>query len=256
MRRARRAPHNRYMGNRTASTIEDSTRKAPPGSELTISRKLDVAEVHWQAVKLQLMGRQGLAEDAAEARIAGFLKHFSRPCNLYWYLAKSRTENDQLLQTACVCHSGDEIEIVSAREYRFAFLSLAYRQSLRYSLKAKDLSVSNAVRLLGLSFRINSLIGILLFDAALILAALVFYIVLIGCFIYGTAVFVLFLKEPAHTTVVATKSASVGAALLCYLLAGTVLLRAILGHFLKKIERFASRRRKRNSAAAKPAERR
>jgi len=204
------------------------------GASLRIRREMTLEELHWNAVKLHLIGHAAVSSAQADTALKSFIKRFTLPGNPYWHLRSSPDASDRaVLRAAALCHSADTICISHLRSFSTALCRFEHKQTLCYDLQSGSAEMHGSIAALGIILTLDTLPRTIAFDIALCCFAILTYVLLAGCLIYGTAVFVVFLGDPAAVTFAATKNGAIGAALLCYLMAGAVAVRHLVAASLR-----------------------
>jgi hypothetical protein len=222
---------------------------AQPGykaSPLRITRELDFGEVRWGAVQEQLMHRHALTAESAEMSVQDFRRRFVRPLNLYWFSNRSlQSRDNRLLSCLCRCHGADEVILLRSKNIAVGALELEYRHRVLFRPTHKegedqkpsgDCIPEVTISLFGRRLRLCRSSQIILLDLFLSVLAVVSYVCLFGFLAYGTAVFIVFLREPVVVAGEATRHASLGLALLCYLVGLTALSRRVISQMLRRIK--------------------
>lgn len=207
----------------------------------SVKRRLNFDEVNWPAVLEILIKRFKLPFSAADDRLKKFMARFLRPFNLYWYLgAKLSSHDNQLLMVVCECQGADSVTLCRQKSLALGPLELHYSQEIEFEphFRRDEAEPGRGaavplieVKFLGLTARLRRFWSVLAFQAMFWSLALVLYVVGMGLLLYSVAVFLLFLHLPVPVTIAATKHASIGLALLCFLVGAA----AVSGRAVKNV---------------------
>lgn len=202
--------------------------KSHPDS-LRVTRHMDFESVRWTSVRELMTSKFRVSAADADIAVRSFGKRFVTPFNLYWFLHRSLTTADNTL-VACVCevHGADEIVLQRDRLLYVAPFRLDYRQEILFRPTFRKTPGADEDTLcvptidftiMGKHLRIQTVAQDMLFLIVLTLVALLSYVAAGSLFLYGLAVFLLFVALPADTASVAARHASVGLALVATIVA-------------------------------------
>lgn len=193
---------------------------------LKIKQSVDFKDVRWAKVLDLLTTKFHLSFFEADSALKDFLKRFSRPFNLFWFLNPSLTVMDNKI-IAALCESLGADSIMLRREYAFraGMVRMDYRQRIEFEpvLKVAEGGKTGSclpfieLTVLGRIFLLYSVREVLFVQLLITLMAICFYVVVVGLLLYGLAILVVFLSVPGETTALATRHAPFGLALLCAL---------------------------------------
>ena len=221
--------------------------------DLRIRAELDLSQVHWKLAASILVSHFDLMQSAAEVLVAGFRRRCEGPLQLTWFKTKALSKADsQVFAALCEAHGADALSISVTHCFAPGGVTFGYRHQVFFQLAPGSRAAGGVVLAQpGLELIVGkwnvvlrSLRSVLILQLLLVMLAILFYVVAAGCFLYGVAVLLLFLADPAYVTVAATKRLPVGLALVC-MLAG---LAGICGRAVRNIIRLfwqgvSSRRR-------------
>ena len=157
--------------------------------------------------------------DAPQKLRREFLRKLRSPVNPVWLRRDYLTEDEQkVVRALCERFGAYVLTIEHARAYyeaAFEFNPFAETATARKG----QVKARYALLLFGRRIPIRTMLQAVLFYLMLVLSGTVLYAIGAGLLLYAFAVFLLFLADPAMTTIVATRKASIGLALLCFLVA-------------------------------------
>lgn len=196
-------------------------------SQGSVKKELPLDEVHWPGVLDLLSRRFELSFRQADEILQRFFKRFLRPFCVHWYIGRLSEEENSLLLAACECQGADVLVLSWHKELHLGAFGFLYQQAVQFEprlKRRKDERPYGACRarievaLLGRRLVLNSLGAVLCFQVCFLGLALALYVAAMGLLLYGMAVFLLFLHLPVPVTIAATKEASIGLGLLCFLM--------------------------------------
>jgi hypothetical protein len=180
-------------------------------------------EVAWAKALDVLVGRFKLPFLDADRAVHDFFKRFFRVLNQSWFRRRAISELDNSIATAlCEIYSADTIVITHERPLKigpleFGYgLSLALAPTLTRQSERSTGTVTPRVVLAGFGRRVEltRLRHIVGAQCVTILVAIVCYVVLAACLLYGVSVLWQFHRAPAEVIIAATSQIEIGVALL------------------------------------------
>lgn len=198
-----------------------------PAQTLRIRSQLSVKQVNWQLVFSILCNNFRVQEEQARKCIASFIESFSEPLSVRWVRGASLSDEErQLLLALCEAHGADIVTLTADRELHLGPIAVSYRHSIIFELSRPEPNAERALTVgtpayslstLGRTVSLSTLSAVVFARVGMLLGGALLTAFLLGLFIYGTAIAVLFLLDPAYMTYAATQKASFGFALLCML---------------------------------------
>lgn len=209
---------------------------------LRLSTILEIENVNWSVVESILSSRFQLSSHAAQNLINRVVKRLKKPLNLYWFLKhKDTSDQDRFAAALCEAHGADRIILTQSKTLR-AGLSIGYEQSNQFTARKHKSSASIILKRCGLQLRLSKAWQVIMVQLLLTVSAIIFFVLISACFLYGCSVLILFLWEPAVITVAATRNFTIGLALVCMLAA----VAGLSGRAIDNLTRLAKRKFKLN----------
>lgn len=214
-------------------------------TDYKIRLELDLDSVAWPTVLKVLCDKFKLTFQQANQSISDFTRRFRDTLNLSWFLRKElSSEEGKLLAAVCEVHGADAVSISSSRRLICGWPSFILRQQVEFypsfrqseqSKKGGYLVAQHTVNIFGRNIKIEKLWQALIAHSIFISLAVLSFVLVVGCLLYGLSVFLLFLIEPAFVTLAATNSATLGLALICVLVG----MAGIFGRALQNLYKLA-----------------
>lgn len=209
--------------------------------KINIRKRIDFDDVWWAGVLDLLVKRFGMPFEQASVSLRRFFGRFRRIFNLYWYTHRILSEEDNRIVAAiCECHGADVITLVLQRSLSIGIFNIDYHQMIEFEPRFRRdeaeagkgaLRPRIEVRVGRRLLTFSTLWGALFFYFLATLVAVVVSALLVGLFLYGLAVFLLFIVLPIDVTIAATRFGPIGVALLCFLVGGA----ALFGRAIKNV---------------------
>ncbi len=192
-----------------------------------ISIELELGAVAWAAVLRILCDNFKLSYEQASRLIRNFHKHFRSVLSLRWLVfSELSVDEGRLLAAICEVHGADAVRIWLSRGLLGSHSRIKLRQQIDFfpafrtnqqAAKGGYLLARYVISFFGRELVICKVWQALLVHVLFVLFAIVSYVLLVGCLLYGLSVLLLFIMEPAFVTLAATNRAPLGLALLCML---------------------------------------
>jgi hypothetical protein len=190
-----------------------------------LTRNVELEEVQWSKVLEVLCKRFRLSSPDADRAIRDFVKRCMCTFNAYWFLHPVLTAKDNMIATALSdLHAADTVVLTSFRAHGDGPLRVSCYQELAFTPNLRSASPKGSrcdahmeLLLFGRRIPVGSARKVALVQATLGLFGLTLFALLGGLLLYSIAVFAVFLESPVHVTRRATTDASIGLALLSFL---------------------------------------
>lgn len=199
------------------------------------------AEVQWVRVLDVLVNRFRVPFLTADEQVRQFLKRLHRPFSLEFFRGRALSESDrQLMAAVCEAHGIDLPTFRIEKKLRVAGVGIEYRKILdvepclsRATGGAAEVRARIDVEVCGVSLVLTRLWQVVALNGVLTLLAILSYVLLVGAFLYGSAVLVVLILEPVGTAITATRHGGIGLALLCILVGAA----GVFGRALANVSR-------------------
>ena len=212
--------------------------------EIRVRALINSGQIKWSLIENILQNHFKIAADEVHVLVDNFRLSLEKPFLVGWFLnPRLKADEQKVVAAMCEAHGADQVTIHTERDVQ-AGLSGRYEHQIDFTLarskqsgeKALEIRPRVSMEVLGIKFKLSSLFHLLIAQTLLFFLGVTSFVVLGISLLYAISVFLLFLLDPATMTFAATRSFSLGLALLCMLLLCAKALYNV-GNYWRKRER-------------------
>lgn len=192
--------------------------------------KIKANEIPWESVQSLLVERFDVTNEHSVRFIRAFKQVLYFPHSPRWILKGSVSDSENLIVSAlCTLKGSDQIFV---EVFTIKISPLVIDTSIRFTpvfnreLKQKQKGLCQFIirlRCAGFEKQFSRLTYTILFYIVGLLAGAMVYVASVGLFLYGSAILLLFIKEPAIVFKRVIMSPKIGIAFLCFLVASAAI---------------------------------